>query len=447
MAVPLLNRRSRTRLIAQVGGLVLASVLLILLPSCKKHSEGGGHDHGMPAQERHTEGDGHAHGSGGKAEHIDEVRLTPEAIDRYGVKVSEAQMWILKPTLVAPARVGFNTEAMAYVGSPLRGRAVEIKVRLGDQVSKDDPLVVIESPELGQTQADFLLKRSAARAAVPQADLAKAGWDRAQGLLDQSQGISLTEVQKREAEYKAAQANVMAAEAMALAAESGLHLLGMERREIESLAASGQIMPRHTIRAAIDGQVVQREITLGELVGPDRESLMVLADIGTLWVLADVPEARLPTVAVDAKAWVTVGSIAGQKFEGRVAFIAPHVDATTRTASVRIEIPSGALGSASIRPGMFARVEIVAVPPEGVDPAPQIAVPQEAVQAVEGGAAVFVPVAGEPNTFARRAITIGPAVGGLVPVMAGLVEGERFVVAGSFILKAELGKGSAAHEH
>jgi cobalt-zinc-cadmium efflux system membrane fusion protein len=56
-------------------------------------------------------------------------------------------------------------------------------------------------------------------------------------------------------------------------------------------------------------------------------------------------------------------------------------------------------------------------------------------------------VANEPNTFAKRAVTVGKPIGGLVPVYAGLVEGERFVIAGTFILKAELGKGSAAHEH
>jgi len=423
---------------------LLAMATVPFLSSCKEHSDGDGHDHGKPpAKDQHTEGDGHDH-SAGESAHVDEVKLTPEAVERYGVKVADAQLWILKPTFVAPARVGFNIEAMAHVGSLVRGRAVEIAVRLGDLVNKGDPLVVVESPELGQAQADFLLKRTAAETAVPQADLAKAAWDRAKGLLEQSQGISLTEVQKREAEYKAAMANVKAAEAAALAVENGLHLLGMDQKAVDALVESGEIMPRYTIRAAIDGQVVQREITLGELVSPDRESLMILADTRTLWVLADVPEARLHTAAVGAKAWVTVGSVAGQKFEGQVAFISPLVDPTTRTAQVRIELPSGAL---AVRPGMFAQVEIVATAPDGADPAPQIAVPQEAVQTVEGGPAVFVPVAGEPNTFQKRALTIGPTVGGLVPVFAGLVEGERFVEVGSFIMKAELGKGSAAHEH
>lgn len=429
-----------------MGVFLLVIGLVGPLASCKKHEEGDGHDHGAPAaKDQHAEGGGHNHGA--EIEHVDEVKLTGEAVERYGVKVGEAQLWMLRPTFVAPARVGFNTEAMAHVGSLVRGRVVEIRVRLGDQVTKGDALLVVESPELGQAQSDFLLKRSAAETAVPQADLAKAAWDRAKGLLDQSQGISLTEVQKREAEYKAAVANVKAAEASAFAAENGLHLVGMDQEAVNNLVGTGEIAPRYTIRAAISGQVVQREITLGELVNPDRESLMVLADTSTLWVLADVPEARLPSISQGAQAWITVGSNASNKYEGTVAFIAPVVDPTTRTAQVRIEVPRVALGDGAIRPGMFAQAEIVAAVAGGAEPVPQVAVPQEAVQTVEGGPAVFVPVAGEPNTFQKRALRIGPTVGGLVPILAGLVEGEKFVEAGSFILKAELGKGSAAHEH
>lgn len=426
--------------------LLLALGLFAPLSACENHLEGDGHSHDTSTTtDQHAEGDGHDHGA--EEGHTDEVKLTAAAVERYGVRVGDAKKWILKPTFVAPARVGFNTEAMAHVGSLVRGRIVEIGVRLGDRVKKGDPLLVVESPELGQAQSDFLLRRTAAQTAVPQADLARAAWDRAKGLFEQSQGISLTEVQKREAEYKAAVANVRAAEAAALAAENALHLLGMDQEAIAELLSTGEIAPRYTIRAAINGQVVQREVTLGELVNPDRESLMVLADTSTLWVLADVPEARLPSTAPGAQAWVVVGSGVESKYAGTVAFVAPLVDPTTRTAQVRVEIPSAALGRGALRPGMFAQVEIVAADASGAEPAPQVVVPQEAVQTVEGGPAVFVPVAGQANTFQRRSLTVGPTVGGLVPVLAGLVEGEKFVEAGSFILKAELGKGSAAHEH
>lgn len=239
-----------------------------------------------------------------------------------------------------------------------------------------------------------------------------------------------------------------------MASENRLHLLGMKQDEVATLASTSEIAPRHAIKAAIDGQVVQREVTLGELVGPDRDSFMILADTRSFWVLAEVPEAKLAGIAVGATAWITIGSATDQtdggvapKFEGTVSFIAPLVDPTTRTAQVRIDVPASLDNGLTLKPGMFAQAEIVASMPGGVDPAPVIAVPDEAIQTVEGGPAVFVPVADEPNTFAKRSVTVGQPVGGLVPIYSGLVEGERFVVTGTFILKAELGKGSAAHEH
>ncbi|HTL29816.1 MAG TPA: efflux transporter periplasmic adaptor subunit, partial [Tepidisphaeraceae bacterium] len=69
------------------------------------------------------------------------------------------------------------------------------------------------------------------------------------------------------------------------------------------------------------------------------------------------------------------------------------------------------------------------------------------IQTIEGAPAVFVPVEGEANTFAKREVKVGEAVGGMAPILAGLKAGEKFVVSGSFILKAELGKSEAGHEH
>ncbi len=414
----------------------------------RAHQEGDGNDHdeahgATPAGE-HEEDDGHSHSEGESEAHMDEVTLAPDAIERYGIKVELAQARVLQHTLVAPARVGFNIEAMAHVGSPLSGRAVEIKVRLGSIVDAGDDLVVVESPELGEAQSDFLIKRTATQTIIPTVELAKSAWDRARGLYEKSEGIALAEVQTREGEYKSALAAQQSAQAAATAAENLLHILGMKQAEVEMLIQSGEVDPRFTIHAPLAGQVVEREVTLGELVGPDREKLLVIANTEVLWVLADVPEARVHEVQVGATTWVTVGTVGSLNYQGQVAFVSPFVDPTTRTAQVRIEVPASEI---ALRPGMFAQVEIVASDPGGTMPAAVIAVPDEAIQTVEGGPAVFVPVAGEPNTFAKRAVSIGKTIGGLVPIHSGLQEGEEFVAAGSFILKAELGKGSAAHEH
>lgn len=423
-----------------------------LLGACERMP---GHDHAEhshavpPAAGAHTEPDGHDHGApaGSASEHADEVTLTGAAVEHYGIVIEAARVRVLSPTIVAPARVGFNTESMAHVGSPLRGRVAEVKVRVGDAVKRGQELLVIESPELGEAQAEYLQRRVAVQTAGPAVELSKVAWERARGLYEQSQGISLTEVQRREAEYKSVVAAFKAAESATSAAANRLHLLGMQHDAIEALTATGELIPRYSIHAAIDGLVVQREVTLGELVSPDREYLMVLADATKLWVLADVPESRLMEVHVGAKAWISVGSASAantKRFEGTVAFISPMVDPTTRTAQLRIEVPAAESG---LRPGMFAQSEIVTADPNEPAPAAVVAVPEDALQTVAGAPALFVPVDGEPNTFQKRAVTIGTPVGGFVPIHTGLAAGELFVAAGSFILKADLGKGAAAHEH
>ena len=428
-------------------GLMLA---VALLGSCNDQNSGacGTAPRGEAAEQTSSsEPDGHAHGAASEFEHADEVMLTSDAVARYGITTRAAQLWVLRPTITAPARVGFNTEAMAHVGSPLRGRITEVNVRVGDPVQAGQELAVIESPELGEAQADYLQRGVAVHTAGPAVDLSKVAWERAQGLYEKSQGISLTEVQRREAEHKVSIAALKAAESARKAAANRLLMLGMSPSAIEAVATTGEVVPRYAIHAAIDGIVVQREVTLGELVGPDREYLMVLADATKLWVLADVPESKLLRVHPGAKAWISVGSlgdVGNRRFEGAVAFISPFVDPTTRTARVRIEVPMAELG---LRPGMFAQAEIVEMDISEPPPAPIVVVPEAAIQTVAGGPALFVPVEGEPNTYAKRAVTIGRAVGGLVPVFSGLVEGELFVSEGTFILKADLGKGAAAHEH
>ncbi len=425
---------SRTLGIFSVALLIGAS-----LHGCQRLDEA--HSHGNPPPELQPEGESHDESEAG---HPDEVTLSASAIESNGITIEPAKRCVLRPTFIAPARVGFNLDAIAHVGSTVSGRVVEMKVRLGDTVETHQDLLVIESAELGMAQAKYFQQVVEAQSAAPAVDVAKATWDRAKGLHTKSEGISLTEVQRREAEYKSAVASQRSAEAAVIGSENLLHLLGMDQEAVEALAVSGEITPRYHIRAPIDGQIVEREVTLGELVGPEHESLMIIADMGTLWLLADVPEARLQEVAVGVKAWFTLGAAGGPKHEGRVAFISPWVDRSTRTAQVRIEASSDRL---ALKPGMFARAEIMTTPSDGQDSPPIVAVPDEAIQIVEGLKSIFVPVMDEPNTFQRRSVSAGSPVDGMVPIYSGLVEGELVVISGTFILKAELGKSSAEHQH
>ena len=376
------------------------------------------------------------------AGHVGEAKLTADAIKHWNVRVEPVKKRVLAATFTAPARVAFNGEAMAHVGSLVPGRVEELKARVGDVVKNGDVLVVIESTELGQAQSEYLQKRTDAVVAQAAVEPAKQAYERARKLYDQSQGIALGEVQKRQAETKAAEGGALAAQAAAVAAMNRLRLLGMSAADVKALEDTGTLNPRLSVRAPIAGRVIEREVTLGELVSPAKERLMVLAGVEDVWVLADVSESRLPHVTVDSPAQVQVAALPGRRFEGKVSHVAPALNPDTRTGSVRVVVPNP---EEKLRPGMFASVVLTAGDERGGEAV--LAVPDEAVQTVEGGPAVFVPVAGEENTFAKRAVTVGRPTGGMVPVLSGLKEGEIVVVSGTFILKAELGKGEAGHDH
>jgi membrane fusion protein, heavy metal efflux system len=407
--------------------------------SADQDHDHAGHAHGVEGEK----GDGraeHDHDHDHDDDHADEVVLTPQAVRDNGIVVQRATRQALTATLSAPARVAYNAEQVAHVSAPVAGRVAEVKARVGDVVKAGDTLLVVDSPELGEAQSDYLQKRTGADTATSAEGIARAAHERARQL-EKSQNITRTEVEKRLGDYQAAQGAARTAAAAAVSAANRLQLLGMTRQSVQALADSGEMDSRYAVTSPIAGRVVEREVTLGELVGPDRdhEHLVKLANLDPVWVLVDVPEAKLGAVAKGSEAKVELPAL-GQTVDGTVTHLPPELDESTRTGRVRVEVanPQGRL-----LPGMFARVELAT----GDAAEPVLAVPGDAVQSVEGKPAVFVPVEGESNTFSKREVDVGPAVGGMVPVRAGLKEGDEYVSRGSFLLKAELGKAGAQHEH
>lgn len=375
-----------------------------------------------------------------------QIVILPTAITAFGVKMEQATVHTIVPSFTAPARVAYNTERMAHIGSAVVGRVKSLPVRQGDAVKEGDTLLAVDSPELGEAQSEYVQKRTMAQAAAPIVELAKSAAERAKKLYDESEGISLTEVQKRLAEQQSAESALLNARAAMSGAANRLQLLGMTEAEIKALAETGTITPKYTVRAPIAGRVIRRDVTLGELVRPDRDSLLVVADTSTLWVLVDVPEMRLKDVAVGATARITLAAFPGESFEGKVSFISADLNEGTRTAQIRVEVDNA---KGLLRPGMFAQAEIIGADTsaDGGKSTAVLAVPESAIQTIEGKPVVFVPFTEKPDTFLKRPVTLGASVGGMLPVLYGLREGEQIVVAASFILKAQLGKSSAKHEH
>lgn len=363
-------------------------------------------------------------------------RLSPGTLTRQPIATEVVRMHALRRHVRAPGHAAFPREAMAHVGSPVRGRAAAVRARLGDTVQAGQPLLVVDSSELGTAQSELLLQHSAARTSAPLVELTGRSWQAARALFDESQGIAQSEVLRREHEHRRAEADHAAAVAGAAAARGRLRALGMTDAAIEQLCRSGELQPSLSLPAPRDGLVIACDVVLGDAVGPDRGPLFTLVDPGVLWVLADVPESRLQGLQVGGDAVVHLADGVTTR-PGRIGWIAPAIAETTRTAEVRVELAGS---GPELLPGAFVDVDLF---PAGAAAAPVLAVPDSAVHFLDRRPVVFVPVAGEAGAFTVRSLQLGAKVDGRWPVLLGLHDGDVVVTTGSFLVKSQVLLGSA----
>jgi cobalt-zinc-cadmium efflux system membrane fusion protein len=194
-------------------------------------------------------------------------------------------------------------------------------------------------------------------------------------------------------------------------------------------------MSRLALRSPLGGTVVEKHLVTGESVDA-LESVFVVADLRTVFVRTAVPAASLARVREGVRAIVTVDG-GGDPVEGRIAYLGPVADPRSRAVEARIPVPNA---SGALRPGLAATVRLVV---EEFDV--PVALPREAVVVHEGREVVFV--RGEGGVFEARPVVLGRRDARSVEVTSGVVAGDAVVVRNAFLLKAELGKSSAEHQH
>jgi Cu(I)/Ag(I) efflux system membrane fusion protein len=213
-------------------------------------------------------------------------------------------------------------------------------------------------------------------------------------------------------------------------AETRLRLLGVPRDEVEAMAAAGEPWRSVRIRSPYRGTVVERLATEGTYVETGTP-LYQLADLSTVWVQLDAYETDLPRLAVGQLVRFTAQGLPGETFEGRVGFIDPILDPTTRTARVRVEVPNE---DGRLRPGLFAEAVVAA----GGEQAPLV-VPASAPLFTGKRSVIYVEVSDPAGLgYEPRVVRLGPRLGDVYPVLEGLSDGERIVSRGAFVLDADL---------
>jgi cobalt-zinc-cadmium efflux system membrane fusion protein len=357
---------------------------------------------GMPAKAPAPAGD-----------EVVEVSLTPEAIERAGIKTAVIGAQAVVSGITVPGTVTTNAYRDTKVNSLVGGVVREVSVDLGSAVSRGQALAVIFSAELADAQMKYLSMQ------------AMLGADR-QKLERTDKLVALGAASRQELEDVTASHASRATEVAA--ARQRLLLLGLSPDQMARAADASQVVSDVVVRAPGDGVVIARSVNPGQVVGGAQE-LFVVTDLRTVWVIGDLYEKDFASVGVGSPATITIPARPKGTLQGRIAYIDPRVDPATRTAKVRVEVPNRDRG---LRLGMYVTLDFRTGSGERI-----LVVPREAVQAVGERSVVYVPVEGDEGRFAERPVKLGSAVGESIQVLEGVKAGDRVVTAGSFFLRGE----------
>jgi cobalt-zinc-cadmium efflux system membrane fusion protein len=360
--------------------------------------------------------------AGGKAHRFNyeqvEARITMSELQasQNGVDIHTSGPARIKSVLKLIGEVQRNADRSVQVTPRLAGVVESVHVNAGDAVKQGQLLAVLSSQTLA---AD----RSALLATQQRLELARTVFLRAQKLW-QDKIIA-------EQDYQQAQATFKDAEIAVQGARDRLAAIGTSG----GTASTGTSqLARHEVRAPIDGVVTDKRITIGESVA-DNIAVFEIADLSTVWVEVSVSERDLDTIKTGQLATV-MATATEARASGKVSFISPLVGELTRAAKARIVLPNP---GRSWRPGAPVRVEVVAA--EVTVP---VAVLAEAIQTVNDEPAVFGRYG---DQFEARPIQTGRSDGQYVEVVKGLPAGVKYAAKNSFLIKADIGKSGASHDH
>ena len=307
-------------------------------------------------------------------------------------------------------RIDFNESFLARIGANVTGRVSEILGFPGQMVKQGDLLAKITSTELTQSQLSYLQARSASQLAEQAANRAR--------ILYKEDVIALAELQRREAEATSAKAQFGAA-------NDQLRVQGMDQASIDQLAKTSVIKSINNVRATIDGEIVERKITKGQVVQP-ADALFTIADLDALWAIAEVPESTAYLIVKGEKSSVVIPALRDQVIEGVVSHVDSIVNPTTRTVLVRMDIPNQ---SGQVKPGMLATMLIDSQPRE------RILVPLEAIVREDNHDYVYVRE--DDERYRMVQVKLGPEGKGFRPLRSGLKEGAEIVIKGAYHLNTE----------
>ena len=321
---------------------------------------------------------------------------------RNALGVAPVEAKDVRRDLVLPAVVEADPGRTVKVLPPVAGRAVSLKVQLGERVAQGQELLVLDSGDLAQAFADDEKARTLLT-------LTKQALDRQLGL-EKSGGAAIKEREQAQSDYAQAQSEFARA-------ETRLRSIGVSPDRADK---SSRLL---SVNAPMAGSIIDLQVAPGAFLNDATAAIMTIANLETIWVTADVPESDTALVSKGQAVAVTFTAYPGETFKGKVLFVSDVVDPDTRRTKVRIAFDNEDI---RLRPGMFATASFEA-PTRNMP-----VVPTSALVLKDDLNQVFVETT--PWTFEPRNVDIDFQQGDQVALTGGLKPGDRVVVKGGALL-------------
>lgn len=340
-----------------------------------------------------------------------------------GIEIQKVVPESVSVPLSATAVIELNADRVSKVSSRVTGKITRLMASQGDRVKAGQALAYIDTVELDQAWSEYVKAKS-------RRELALSNLKREETLFEKKVSPE-KDVLKARQELSEVEAD------LALSKEK-FRLLGIDLLQMELGRNGGKNEhPFIPISSAIDGVVIEKSVTQGEVVSSERV-LFTVADLSTLWVLIHLYEKDVPRLKAGMAVKVSVTAFPDRDFRGAISYIGDVVDEKMRTVNARVTVNNT---NGLLKAGMFATVLIDTKTAE----VEKVLVVSEGAVLIEGSTRyVFVQVG--PDRFKKRDITIGRTFSKRMEVTAGLKEGDPVVIKGAFTLKSELKKEELAEE-
>jgi membrane fusion protein, copper/silver efflux system len=330
------------------------------------------------------------------------IEIPPEKQQLIGVKIAEVSVKPLRKIIRTVGRIEYDERKIATVNTKIEGWVERLYVDYtGRYVKKGEALAEIFSPELIATQQEFINALK---------------WETQTKEIRDGSNPPLPPLSKM---FSADAAKLL------VASKQRLRLWDINEEQIKKIEETGKPIRTLAIYSPVSGYVVQKTALRGMKVMPG-EKLFDVADLSTLWILADIYEHDIFLVKPGQSAKITLSYSPDKEFFSRIDYIYPTISTATRTAKVRFEIPNY---SGRLKPQMFANIEIK------IDLGKKLAIPDDAV--IDTGTRQIVYVDKGDGYFEPREVKLGVRAGGLREIITGLKAGEKVAASATFLIDSE----------